>query len=99
MTQTSSTSPVQDTVTPCLTCLLLTGGGDMFGKHLGNRNAETIFVKCFGQKLLDHHDLVGFLRGQLGAIALCELLNGIAALLDRGGQRRQLRGFRTVTHC
>ncbi len=52
------------------------------------------FVEGLGQKLLDDRDLRSLNRCQLGAIALGELLNGVAALLDHRGQGLLLLGRR-----
>jgi len=63
------------------------GGGGDFGDGCGDQGAEAGFVEGFGQELLDDDNFGSFSGGQFRPIALGELLDGVAALLDHGGQR------------
>jgi len=49
-----------------------------FGDGFGDEGGEAGFVQGLGQELLDDGDLAGFLGGELGAVALGELVDGVA---------------------
>ena len=53
-------------------------GGD-HGDGFSDQNAKGGIVESLGQELLDDHDLGGFGGGQLWAVAVGELLDGVAA--------------------
>src|ERR1700722_11159946 len=63
------------------------------GAHLGDgrfdERANLRLVSLLRHIALDDLDLSGFLFGELEAIALGELLDGVPTLLDEGGERLQ----------
>src|SRR6201996_8883506 len=61
------------------------------GAHLRDgrfdERADLRLVGLLRHLAVNYLDLGGFLFGELGAIALGELLDGVATLLDEGGKR------------
>ena len=73
-------------------CGLLARCSSDFGEGFSDKSLKGGFVEGFGQELLDDNDLCGFSGGKFGAIALGELVDGVAPLLDHGGQGLLLLG-------
>jgi len=56
------------------------------------RTVRAGFVEGLGGTSSMDHDLGGFGGGQLGTVTVVKLLDGVAALLDHGGQGLLLLG-------
>ena len=72
----------------------LAGGGGDFSNCLRYQSVKAGLIEGLGQKLLNDHNLSSFNGREFRPIALAELLNGVAALFDHGGQRLLFLGWR-----
>ena len=57
-----------------------------FFNHSCDQRGESCFIEGFGQKFFDDGDFSSLFRDEIGAVALGELVDGVAALFDHGGE-------------